>query len=92
MSDKNIMAHIEGQKIGDCVSLRRVYPDGTVQCLVIPISQLGTLVDWCLDWLDEDPDPDDPDDGKSQSSRLSFAEHLQSVQDLADFILLRRAA
>jgi hypothetical protein len=33
MSTKKVMAHIEGQKIGECVALRRVYPDGTVQAI-----------------------------------------------------------
>lgn len=85
MSAKKFMAHIEGQKIGECVALRRVYPDGTVQSLVIPVNQLGTLIDWCLEWLDEDPAPDDPNGGEQQPVVSALMDRLDAFEEATNF-------
>lgn len=88
MPDKRVMGHFEGQRWGECVSLRRIYPDGTVQPMVIPIDQLPILIQWFEDWLEEGwgPDDPDPDGGIPVPATEGLARHLADLEKTAGVI------
>jgi hypothetical protein len=88
MSTKKVMGHFEGQLCGECVSLRRIYPDGTVQPVVIPVDQLPILMQWFEEWLEEGwgPDEPDPDGGIPVRPTEGLARHLGDLKDAAGYV------
>jgi hypothetical protein len=87
MSTKKVMGHFEGHLCGECVALRRIYPDGTAQPMVIPVDQLPILMQWFEEWLEEGWGPDEPDpDGGVPAWASEHLNRLSNLEKAADFV------